>query len=78
MRRSSGRKLAPLLKSVAKFIQTLKKISPKAANIVPGALQTTYGFLNENLQFPLERPTRAPPAQDRPDGAAGVTRWDTP
>ena len=32
------------------------------------------GFLKENLQFPLGRPTRAPPGQDRPDGAAGVAR----
>ena len=33
--------------------------------------QKTYGFLMENLQFPFERSTRAPPAQDRPAGAAG-------
>ena len=42
------------------------------------SLQKTYGFLEENLQFPLGRSTRAPPAQDRADGAAGVTPWDTP
>ena len=37
---------------------------------LPG-LQKTYDFHMENLQFPLERSTRAPPAQDSADGAAG-------
>ena len=31
----------------------------------------TYDFLKENLEFPLGRSARAPPAQDRADGAAG-------
>ena len=44
---------------------------------LPGP-QKTYGFLTENLQFSLERFTRAPPAQGRLDSAAGVAGLTPP
>ena len=51
-------------------LQTTPGPPLRSSGELPG-LQKTYGFLKDNLQFPLERSTRAPPAQDRADGAAG-------